>query len=251
MQKMQKMQKMQFNITTLSTLIVSPRSSQAFYVESAQKDKKMEVIYPFYQYGEYETYEPQNAAYYLPGSSIKGSLSAGIPQKDPEHAALSMMVDDIPIQNQWIICKELFKAQYVDVPVRTKFDVFFENVGVEMLKSEIQLTGELYVKEKATAETVLEQANESTRFKIGQMLEYLQALITKEQKDVFLSEVSEIIQNLSSLKDCRHVLLLGGYKGLLHSLQLQPNFLERNQGFGVYLDSHKKLPHGLIRFEWV
>ena len=67
----------------------SPRSGQALYKEidefclspyvkipDTKDDEKHEVkvVYPFYQYGEYEKYDPEHANYYLPGSSVKGAL---------------------------------------------------------------------------------------------------------------------------------------------------------------------------------
>ncbi len=245
------MQKMQFNITTLSTLIVSPRSSHSFYMDSDKDAKKFKVIYPFFQYGEYENYAPQNAAYYLPGSSIKGALCMGIAEADKKQPPLSLLIDDIPIQNEWIVLNQLYKAQYVDEPSQTRFAVFFDNVHVEMLKANVQLTGELYTHEKRTVEELFRRANETTRCRMLQMLAYLQKLQSIGGKEEFLIKIKQIVENLTPLKDCNDVLLLGGYKGLLHSLQLQYDLTEINKGKGIYVDEDTTLPHGLIKFELI
>ena len=83
------MKKITYTMKLLSSLIVSPRSGQALYKEidefclspyvkipDTKDDEKHEVrvVYPFYQYGEYERYDPEHANYYLPGSSVKGAL---------------------------------------------------------------------------------------------------------------------------------------------------------------------------------
>ena len=67
------MKKITYTMKLLSSLIVSPRSGQALYKEidefclspyvkipDTKDDEKHEVrvVYPFYQYGEYERYDP-------------------------------------------------------------------------------------------------------------------------------------------------------------------------------------------------
>ena len=78
------MKEIKYEMQTLSSLILSPRSGQALYKDvdefetasevSNNKGKEVNCIYPFYQYGEYEKYHPQDAEYYIPGSSVKGAL---------------------------------------------------------------------------------------------------------------------------------------------------------------------------------
>ena len=83
------METIAYQLTTCSGLIVSPRSALAFYrdldefslekVEDSEylAKSRLKVIYPFYQYGIYTAYNPEGAAYYLPGSSVKGALCRG------------------------------------------------------------------------------------------------------------------------------------------------------------------------------
>ena len=98
------MKKVIYEMEVLSSTIISPRSGQAFYkgvdfclepeanVPGSSKIQKkaqgVGVIYPFYQYGEYEKYDPEHAVYYIPGSSIKGALCSLKSSKRP------MTVDD-------------------------------------------------------------------------------------------------------------------------------------------------------------
>jgi CRISPR/Cas system CSM-associated protein Csm5 (group 7 of RAMP superfamily) len=74
------MEKIKYTLSTLSSLIISPREGQAFYKELDFDDvvtedgKEINIIYPFYQYGIHDRYDPQQAKYYIPGSSIKGAI---------------------------------------------------------------------------------------------------------------------------------------------------------------------------------
>lgn len=115
------MKKIIYEIEVLSSLIISHRSGQAFYkgidefyshpkIETSNSEKIREphVIYPFYQYGEYEKYDPNHANYYIPGSSIKGALCL------PENMRNQIMADDIIVPNDKIVLRNLWKAQYLE-----------------------------------------------------------------------------------------------------------------------------------------
>ncbi|MCL2164063.1 MAG: hypothetical protein FWH55_06645 [Oscillospiraceae bacterium] len=135
---------------TRSPLILSPRSSHAFYrdalwneddvkfFKTGEKDKNgavkkdkngavktdengadktYNIIYPFYRYGEYKQFNPQHPARYIPGSSIKGAITAGT---DYGSKSLSLMVDDVtefhakgPDAKSFSIISPL-KSQYFD-----------------------------------------------------------------------------------------------------------------------------------------
>lgn len=240
------MEKFKYEITTQSSLIVSPRSNLAFYRElkefgdaEEKVDGKMKVIYPFYQYGEYEKYDPDHAEYYLPGSSIKGALCQGVSKPD------EFFADDISIPNDSIILQNLHKAQYLDDKEKACFGVFFENVGVEMVKAETTLRGELYLKDDAEFKMLLTAANKSTKLKIGQMLAYLDMLIKKLKKsDDFIENIKGVIKNLKGLSEQDDIFILGGFKGLLHSLELRG--LPEDIKSAVFLDPETNLPHGLV-----
>lgn len=238
------MEKFKYEITTRSSLIVSPRSNLAFYrelgefVDAAKVDEKMKVIYPFYQYGEYEKYDPEHAEYYLPGSSIKGALC----QEDSES---KRFFDDISIPNNSIVLRNLHKAQYLENKEKACFGVFFENVGVEMVKAETTLKGEMYLKDDAEFKVLLTAANKSTKLKIGQMLAYLDMLIKKLKKsDDFIENIKVVIEKLKGLSEQDDIFLLGGFKGLLHSLELRG--LPEDIKSAAFLDPATNLPHGLV-----
>ncbi len=249
------MEKINYKLVTQSSLIVSPRASKGFYQTLEEfspeqitldtdylKKSKLKVIYPFYQYGEYKEYSPEATEYYLPGSSIKGALCRG--------GSADFMADDVPVYNYCIVLRNLYKAQYLKSEQKTAFfDVFFENVGVEMLKYNVELTGELYFKDRAAAEAVLREANESTRVRQNQMLAYLRELKEGKYENELLHDINKAFEKLSSLQDSNDLFLLGGYKGLLHSMKIDTS---REEIAGaVFLDRETMLPHGLVKIELI
>lgn len=246
------MERINYKLVTQSSLIVSPRASKGFYQvfeefspdqitqDTEYLDKnRLKVIYPFYQYGEYKGYSPESAEYYLPGSSIKGALY--------REGLAGFMVDDVPVHNGCIVLRNLYKAQYVKEELKACFEVFFENVGVEMLKYNVELIGELYAKDRGSAEAVLKTANESTRVRLNQMMAYLHKLKGGKYKDELLGDINKAFEKLSLLRDSNDIFILGGYKGLLHSMKLD---VSQQTFFGaVFLDRETMLPHGLVKIK--
>lgn len=262
------MKKYSYRLTALSSLIVSPRGNMAWYEndkgnrrdgefegfspQEIKADKylvkeKLKIIYPFYQYREYKAYAPDTAEYYLPGSSVKGALGGS--------RSGCCMVDDIPVSRDSIVLRNLYKAQYLCHESKTaRLNVFLENIGVEMIRASTKLVGELYLEGKAPEE-FLEPGNKSTKIKLKQMLKYLQKLqreyYSKPLGDIF----RETINELSLLLNNDNVFLIGGYKGLLHSIERKTtleskNDLQKTDG-AVFLDRETGLPHGLIKIEWI
>ena len=243
-----------YRIKTLSSLIVSPRSALAFYKELEEfrlKDIKsdskcssseIKVIYPFYQYGKYTSYNPENSEYYIPGSSIKGALCQG------SKVAGSFMVDDVEVPNHYIVLRNICKAQYLDdSETAACFKTFFDNLGFEMVKDNAELTGEFSLDSFKTASDLLAAANQSTRRRIGQMKEYLCEL---NRRDSPLEELKQAERELSRLLDDKGSCLLGllgGYKGLLHSIELEEGLERPNSA--VFLDPETYLPHGLVQMK--
>ena len=168
------MKKITYTMKFLSSTIVSPRAGQAFYYgidtfcrepvlcpSDPKGAKTVKVVYPFYQYGMYEKYDPDHAEYYLPGSSVKGALL----QKNDKK--IHIMADDIPVAREQIVLKNLEKAQYVSDYNEADFKLFFDNVGVEMLKAGSVLSGDLYLKDGTAFEEILEDANSAATAKIS------------------------------------------------------------------------------------
>lgn len=246
------MKEIKYEMKVLSSLILSPRSGRALYKDidefkasaevSNNKKKEVSCIYPFYQYGEYKSYHPKDAEYYIPGSSVKGALLSANDKK-------VCMVDDVEVKNTDIVLRSLYKAQYIHDTDQENaaFSVFFENVGVEMIKAGARLNGSLYLEDNVKFSQILKSANEATRNKMGQMRIYLQSLLNSHDKnEKFSDKLRKIEQKLSRVLHYDNVILLGGYKGLCHSMVLKTK--EKKDFGGIYIDDEKNLPHGIVQF---
>ncbi|MCB7068082.1 hypothetical protein LI031_30000 [Enterocloster citroniae] len=253
------MKKITYTMRLLSSLIVSPRAGMALYkgidefcavpdleiVDPANtKAREVRVIYPFYQYGEYKEYDPKHASYYIPGSSIKGALQ---PKKA---AAYYFMVDDVRVPNDSVSLRNLYKAQYLEDEDAAGFANFFDNVGIEMVKGGTDLQGELYLEENALFSDVLESANQDTKEKMNQMITYLQMLLTRNYKNGNLKDILDKVQRgLTCWLKEDDIILVGGYKGLLHSILLDRHMKELSGG--LFIDYKTMLPHGLVKISSV
>jgi hypothetical protein len=266
-----------YNITTVSSLIVSPRSDRAFYTDlddsigeycNKNYDKYLDrdglrIVYPFYRYGQYECYSPEQAEYYLPGSSIKGALKNPDGKSKEINSKQNIMAEDIKIGNDKIVLRNLYKLQYLDEPVKKgALKPFFENVGIEMVRDGVRLEGELF-SDMDTVKHLLQDANRVTKQKIKQMLEYLEMIKETEarkkgcannvntiqvEKKGCVDVINTIIEKLKPLQNKDNIFLLGGYKGLLHSICL--NKAEEINS-AVFIDQETDLPHGLISIDLV
>lgn len=249
------MKKITYTMHLLSSLIVSPRAGMALYrgidefceepdlepVDSAsEKTREVKVIYPFYQYGEYRKYDPKNATYYLPGSSIKGALQS------KKAAAGSFMVDDVMIPNANVRLRNLYKAQYLEDEKTAEFGFFFDNVGVEMVQDGTELMGELYVEEGVEFSDVLKSANKDTKEKMHQMMEYLQMLLGRDYESENLNSIlDQAERGLACCLNEDDIILVGGYKGLLHSILIDHRMKELTGA--LFIDYKTVLPHGIVR----
>lgn len=252
------MKKITYAMHLKSSVIVSPRSGQALYkgidefcmtpeaeimVSKVVKKREVKVVYPFYQYGEYKKYDPEHGNYYLPGSSVKGALQRR------KSMGNHLMADDILVSNSDIVLRTLWKAQYLEMENKAVFEPFFENVGLEMIKGGTVLYGEMYSQEEAEFLNVLESAYQDTRDKINQMRGHIQILLEKDYSNDFKKVLEDVEENLYSFQLGGEGILVGGYKGLLHSIMLEP---DRNENHGgLFIDFDTMLPHGLVKLELV
>lgn len=250
------MEKITYKLTTLSSLIISPRASTALYKELEDFDlqkinkkidylerNKLKIIYPFYQYGEYEEYDPESVEYYLPGTSVKGALCQGISTSE------DIMVDDIQVHNDNIVLRNLYKAQYLDDEQKACFSIFFENVGLEMIKVNEELKGDLYARDRELADTFFKVSNKSARFRLNQMLEHLRELSKRNYSQELLCILHSAIDNISPLLEANDIFLIGGYKGLLHSIEFKD--FQQEIKSAVFLDPESMLPHGIVKVSLV
>ena len=256
----------EYKITIKSSLIISPRSDRAFYrdLDNSIEEKcikdinnkclnydKLKIIYPFYRYGIYDSYSPEKAEYYIPGTSVKGALTN--PNAKRTNKDIKLMVDDIKINNDMIVLRNLYKIQYINDPnKKTVLKPFFDNVGVEMVKGNQDkgtLTGKLYTDSMETVEYLLENANFVTKEKIERMINYLNRIINnKKQKIDRVNDIKKVKDNLSiliknELDKSKNLLFLGGYKGLINSIYLNE---DEEINSAVFIDCDTMLPHGLV-----
>jgi len=248
------MKKITYTMQLLSSLIVSPRAGMALYREIDEfceepdlepadsanvKTREAKVIYPFYQYGEYRKYDPKHARYYLPGSSIKGALQS------KKAAVGSFMVDDVMIPNESVKLRNLYKAQNLNKEA-AEFGAFFDNVGVEMVQGGTELTGELYVEEGVEFSDVLKLANKDTKEKMNQMMMYLQMILGRDYKNENLKSIlDQAERGLACCLNEDDIILVGGYKGLLHSILMDHRMKEL--AGGLFIDFKTVLPHGIVK----
>ena len=235
--------KFTYQLKTISNVILSPREHQAFYenvdfnsslikLKNIDKKSKINIIYPFYQYGLYETYDPKKAQYYIPGSSLKGAFSI---QEKLKH---TFMFDDILIENSKISLQQLQKVQNINLQEQKHekiqeqkqimIDTYFQNLAIEMLNQNETLQGDMYC-QNDIIDTILAEINEKTITKIDQfhtMIQNVLALkkdrefdencenrLQKLQTNVIglRKRIECILKNSKKSKTC--ILILGGYKG--------------------------------------
>lgn len=300
-----KMQKYSYQLETLSSLIISPRASLAFYDgvefnvavtnEKIENDpinkiifgnnqeikyknefidlKKLKIIYPFYQYSTYEKYDPINANYYVPGSSIKGAI---ISNRD-----IHLMVDDIPLSNTQITLRNIYKVQYLkcrkdatisktnetaganqqeNKPKSAIYEPFFDYIGIEMVKKGISLDGEFITDQNLS---FLDTAEKATIEKLKNMKKYIEQILKLDHNCItakIKNELEKVNKNLENLNkngctsNKEFLILIGGYKGLLLSIEKTiekkdtlDDLVEENGG--VYLDPETYLPYGLVKLK--
>ena len=251
--------KYKFTLNPLSTIILSPREQSCFLCNNKEMKKingqdgrfsytdSIKFVYPFYQYGMYEEYEPSNAQYYIPGSSIKGAVGSSL-----------ISFDDIRVDGQNISLRNLYKLQNIrtdSAEEKPKLGIFFPKVAIETLDSGTELNGELFTGENPVA--VLQDAQQRSTDKLKQLLKQINAILLKyegesreiKEKDILClmkSKLETLLREISSTDQRRYLIILGGYKGL----NLSGVFPHEAAG-AIYIDTENKLPHGLawIRLE--
>lgn len=269
---------------TISYVISSPRDSQAFYRGIDFDDKKLNdidnnnniidktkinIIYPFHQYGQYKILDDKNNNYYIPGSSIKGSLL--INDYKVNDINIKIMIDDATIDRNNVTLKQLKKIQYLpklsneksdneseqknEEQKQTKHNVFFENVAVQMLKPNTVFSCDMYTSEKIDIQNLIKEANETCRKNlelVTKQIELYRNVIIGDDVKEKLNKENENIENLLNNKD-KSIIIIGGYKGLLMSLKDNYNNitnkdLKINES-ALFFDDVCIYPYGLVELE--
>lgn len=299
--------KITLSFKTLSYVISSPRESQAFYkgVDFEEKDiklssidgiNKINIIYPFHQYGQYKKYDDSNKQYYIPASTIKGAIFNNDIKNMLGYSNKTIMVDDAIINNRDnITLKQLMKIQYLpkldsncaehrceNNPVisqetglklrqlspvddisslssnkTTKYDIFFQNVAVQMLKPNSHFTCDVYYSSDIDFNKILGKAFEIHKKNI---VRYIKRIDQYDSIDIEIKNMLKMIKkDLNNIKNTKKILCIGGYKGLIMSLvsdkKLNANemLLKQNSSFFLQtVDNESKsafLPYGLVEVE--
>lgn len=244
--------KYRYQLKTLSKLVLSPREHQGYYLAAGDFDVKLSeefqgntnIIYPFYQYGSYKSYNPEQAQYYIPGSSIKGAICSG------SEKTYRLMVDDIQVDRSRIKLNYLYKLQHYTGAnnKQTKLEEFFPKIKVEMLSAGSICYGVFF--SEGDPGYFLKKAQSSTRDKLKQLQGRIDSIDyshveteTKGQLIKLKDNLTDIIMYLEQKNSRKYILLLGGYKGLL----LSGIFNKEVEKSAIYLDKDSSLPHGLVQ----
>jgi len=245
---MSEVYKYRIKLETLSALALSPRAQSGIY--------QKEVIYPFYQYGTYQKYAPEQTQYYIPGSSIKGAMATD--------CIRGFLVDDIRVASKDLELRTLRKVQHIpevgsasDNRRAMKIEDFFPNIKMEILKSGVIYSGNFVFPQNPTE--ILKRTKEQTEERVNQMVDWLERILMTEPvsemnngydtEEKCRMELCEMKSNLEVLleesktihKD-EFLLLLGGYKGLILS-----GVYNAKKTSSIYIDEDRKLPYGIVR----
>lgn len=244
---MSKYSRYQYQMNTISALVMSPREQCGIYLKEESAIDKIKIIYPFYQYGEYEEYHPEKAQFYIPGSSIKGAIGSS-----------RIMVDDILIEKDKIELRNMYKIPYIpqagepmDSSRKLKAEVFFPMVGVEMLKAGQWMEGELYA--DGDIIEIMSAMHEKSKKKLEQWSKRLSAYVkdvttdegaaSQITLDTVWQKVNEVYYLLEKRQKNEYLVIMGGYKGSFLSHIFEKDEV-RN---AVYVDMQTQLPHGLAK----
>ncbi|TKH42543.1 hypothetical protein C1I60_17220 [Paenibacillus terrae] len=258
----------EYRLKTLSKLAMSPRDHQGFYLAAGDfkrenilkrmspdgetdknaEENKVNIIYPFYQYGGYSAYNPDSTQYYIPGSSLKGAMLSHCTGQ----FASRLLVDDIQVKSKDLQLTQLNKLQNLSKETNESIILqpFFPNVAVEMLAAGCEYIGELFCEEEI--HIYLQAARRGTILKLSQLRDKL-SVVSKEIRidDETRRYVNQLKNNIQSIIDDSReacTLLLGGYKGLALSGVFKNAEFDKLDT-AVYVDLPSYLPHGIVQIE--
>ena len=267
MTEVKDLKKYTLKLKTLSPVSLSPRESYCYYKDIDYDDEVSDanIIYPFYHYGEYERFD-SGAQYYIPGSALKGSLEAPLPEQEKKE--MKLYVDDIEVGYENLFLTTPNKLQFIrslddfNVNKKPTFTKFFPNVEVQVLKANHTFEATVYVKDKETLENLQKKVFELTQEKlefakkiICQLIKKIDIRIGKEEVDSdqyqqWLASRKELEKFRDKLLqyENKNIIFLGGYKGEAFSKSsMTPEEISNYQGT-FYIDKTKTtgLPFGLV-----
>lgn len=286
---------MKLKFTAISPVILSPRMEKALYKDVDFKEIKkntvnpkienvgnIEIIYPFYSYERRdllcENYFSHAKEYYIPASSLKGTLLSGIKKEDENSFRSSILFQDIKISKENIELKNLYKFQYLYQNDKKKnkdnkqkndyktpkFSSFFPSIAIEMIESGKNFEGEILLKSGVSEELFKKKLDKSfdiTKKKINNYIKEVEERIKNinswiedgklerqvedsEGNENYIEKLKSIQKRIKEIQNRKNIIFLGGYKGILGSLSEINNTQKIRNGF--YIDRETMLPYGLV-----
>lgn len=260
---------------------------KSFYQPSCSEtlsaeDEKIQILYQMYNRenrgGDENASLTKAQSYYIPASSLKGAWMAAATRSPNESVRYDVDEDvrrhvlfqDVEINSSYVVLSNLYKFQYLyQKPIvlhegqdkkiykTPKFERFFPNVAVEMVKRDAEFAGEVFLKSgEILTKELIKRIADSTKSKLGRYIGEVDKKLYEIQTWNLGEDGNECLQNLKRIKKAleqevnsqKNLFFLGGFKGLLASLSNDVNerntLLEIRNGF--YIDSASYLPYGLV-----
>ena len=200
-------------------------------------------IYPFYRYGEYD-YQIKGKPY-IPGSSLKGALTSTLGKIDGKF-------DDIEVEEDNIRIISLYKIQNLKnqeqknrtkgcVFTKIQREIFMPNLAVEAIESGINIEiDNNYINSYIEANGIFQKRLEILIKYINKVDEDNSKRRENKNNSLGLDIIKNEINKLKSKK----IFILGGYKGLINSIN---DFtISLNYESALYLDNVTNLPYGIF-----
>ncbi|MDY2986545.1 MAG: hypothetical protein SOR77_02795 [Peptoniphilus sp.] len=260
---------MELKLKTVSPVILSSRNHSALYKGMDYKktcSDKFSIIYTFFSYENRigkinEDFKKANS-YYIPASSLKGSL---LLKTNVENSfRRNIIFSDVLIDKEQLVLKNLMKFQYLyenskdtsKVNKIPKYDEFFPSIGIEMLKSDTNISVNIIIKKNELKNQLKENLDETFTETKEKLMRYYKEIDTRieyiKNLKIKYADTKDVVENLNKIKDSinhliesdRNYIYLGGYKGVLACLKEIKN--KNNIRNGFYIDDEKMLPYGLV-----
>lgn len=206
---------MNIKLTTISPVILSPRTEKALYKgvdfkeilekeRASLKTDNINMVYPFYSYDDRNLLSESPflpaKKYYIPASSLKGAL-LGSKKDDMENRLRSkILFQDVRVDDLHIKLGNLYKFQYLYQESKKqsnnkkqeiifknpKFAPFFPGVAVEMMGNKEEFEFQVLLKEREISEEFFKQRLEENFD------------ITKRKLKNYIEEIERRIKDISS-----------------------------------------------------
>lgn len=293
---------MKLKFKTISPIILSPRMEKALYkgidfkeVNKGIRNLKVKnidsinIVYPFYSYEDRDLLIEDcllyTKEYYIPASSLKGSLLGNKKSDEEDSLRRKILFQDVKIKNSHIELRNLYKFQYLYQKNKQddkeenqgnktknvnqankyktlKYDVFFPSVAIEMMDVGNEFECEILFKSEITEVVLKDKIYKSfdiTKEKLNNYVKEIENRVQEieswiEDGKLEKSEVSDenYIEKLQTIKNNINELLNSDKKmiflGGYKGILGSLSKLDENTNIqnGFYIDDETLLPYGLV-----